>query len=342
MNKPLLICFLILSFFLSPKLLSQEISGKVINPEGEPLTGASVYIDGTTIGDITDGEGDFNFDIKPEINAALIVSFIGYKTLYLENPSTDSPYLFQLEEDVAVMGEVKVYNNPFSRKQLLKAFKKEFIGGRRLQRKCVILNESEIRFRYNPETLTFSAFADVPLEIENQHLGYNITYNLIKFEIQYNKFSLSQDYLKSSIFSGTTQFESLQSTKKIEKRRLKAYQNSSLSFFRALKFDQLEENGFDLYYKSFRTNVKSLMDFQKVGTLTRVKVKQQKRGFNAKNFVAKVDILYDGKERSTVRFFTNNFMIDGYGLYSNFDKILFSGAISEKKMAMILPADYGI
>ncbi|MGM0581579.1 MAG: carboxypeptidase-like regulatory domain-containing protein [Bacteroidota bacterium] len=125
MNKQILILFLFLSLFISYELLSQKISGTVINPAGEPLIGASVYIDGTTIGDITDVNGAFSFKIKPEINAVLIVSFVGYKTLYLNKPSTEKPYTFQLEEDVSVMGEVKVYNNPFSRKQLMKAFKEE-------------------------------------------------------------------------------------------------------------------------------------------------------------------------------------------------------------------------
>ncbi|WP_375579568.1 carboxypeptidase-like regulatory domain-containing protein [Marivirga tractuosa] len=342
MNKQILIIFLFLSLFISFELLSQKISGTVINPSGEPLTGASVYIDGTTIGDITDVNGAFSFKIKPEINAVLIVSFVGYKTLYLNKPSTEKPYTFQLEEDVSVMGEVKVYNNPFSRKQLMKAFKEQFIGDRRLQRECIILNEEDIRFRYNPESLIFSAFADQPLEIENLYLGYNITYNLIKFEVQFKDFSLKEDLIKSSLFSGTTQFKPLLSSKRVEKRRMKAYQNSSLSFFRALKASKLDENGFRLYHNGYRTSAKNLMDFQEVGTITKIKVKQQKRGFNGKNFVARFDILFNGKERSSVSFYTSNFMIDGYGLYSNFDKILFSGAISEKKMAMILPADFGM
>lgn len=340
MNKRILT--LLLLFFFSFNLLSQEISGKVIDHKGEPLIGATIYIDGTTIGDVTDVNGAFSFEIKPEINAILIVSFVGYKTLYLENPSTNEPYLFKLEEDISVLSEVKVYNNPFSRKQLMKAFKDQFIGDRRLQRKCIISNADDIRFRYDPETLTFSAFADQPLEIENQYLGYKITYNLINFEVKYMDFSLKRNFIKSSLFSGTTQFTPLQASKKIEKRRLKAYQNSSLSFFRALKAGELEENGFHLYHKSYRTSAKSLMNFQEVGSITEVKVKQQKKGFNGKDFVARFDILYNGKERSALSFYTNKFMIDSYGLYSNFNKILFSGAISKKKMAMILPADFGL
>lgn len=342
MKKYLYILLLFPCLFTSFSVLSQEVTGKVIDLEGAPITGASVYIDGTTIGDVTDNKGEFNFDIKPEINAILIVSFVGYKKIYVENPSTLVPYIFHLEEDVSVMREVKVYNNPFSRKEMMKAFKAQFIGDRREQRNCIIVNEDNIRFRYNPESLTFFAFADKPLDIENQYLGYNITYNLIKFEVKYLDFSLNKKSIKSSLFSGTTQFEPISSNKKYDKRRLKAYENSSLSFFRALKSGELDENGYQLYHKGYRTSVQKLLDLQEVGVLTNVIIKEQQRGFNSKDFVAKFDILYKGKERSALSFFTKKFMIDGYGLYSNFDKILFSGAISEKKMAMILPADYGI
>jgi hypothetical protein len=342
MKKHLLILFLSPFFLLSSKVFSQQISGKVTDFAGESLIGASVYIDGTTIGDVTNVDGKFSFEIKTEINSALIVSFVGYKTLYIDKPSTGKPYLFQLEEDIAEMGEIKVYNNPFTRKQLMKAFKAEFIGDSRLQRKCIIINEDQVRFRYNPESLTFSAFADSPLEIENQYLGYRITYDLIKFDVKYIDFSLNKKDIKSTVYLGTTQFKPMQSTKRVEKRRMKAYQNSPLSFFRALKNNKLEENGFHLYHKGYRVREHHLMEFEEVETLTKVTVKQQKRGFNGEGFVGYFDILHDGKERSGLSFYTTDFMIDSYGLYSNFEKILFSGTMSEKKMAMILPADYGM
>ncbi|SMG43553.1 CarboxypepD_reg-like domain-containing protein [Marivirga sericea] len=342
MTKKSLILLFFSTIFLPSSLLSQEISGRVLNIEGDPLIGASVYFDGTTIGDVTDAKGSFSFEVKAEINAILIVSYVGYKTRYLESPSTGKPYLFKLEEDVSVMGEVVVFNNPFSRKQLLKAFKEQFIGNKRLQKKCIIKNEEDIRFKYDPKSLTFSAISDKALEIENYYLGYDITYNLIKFEVQYRDFSLMETLIKSSVFSGTTQFKSMKSTEEIEERRHEAYQNSSLSFFRALKTGRLEQNGFHLYYKGYRTSEDSLMDFQLVGPLMEVTVKQQKRGFNPKEYVGGFDILYKGKKRSSISFYTTDFRIDAYGLYSNFDKILFSGAISEKKMAMILPADYSL
>ncbi len=321
---------------------AQQIEGRVTDQNGEPLTGASVYIDGTTQGDVTDLSGQFTFDFKPRLNAILVVSFVGYKKVYVNNPQVEQPYLFKLEEDVSVMGEVVVYSIPFNRKQMMKAFKAQFIGSKALQRKCAILNESDIKFRYNPQTLTFTAQTEKPIELRNEYLGYKVKYDLISFEIKYRNFSLNNEEIKFSVFSGTTQFDTLVGNNKIEKRRLKAYENSTMSFFRALKNDKLKENGYQLYFKRFPVAPSRIMRFENVDNITKVKVEKQINGLNPKGFVAKLDILYKKNKRSSVTFFTTNFFIDQYGMYSNFNEILFSGEIATKKMALILPADYGL
>ncbi|WP_320017933.1 TonB-dependent receptor [Labilibaculum manganireducens] len=58
--------------------VEKKVSGKVIDDQGFPVPGASVVIKGTTIGTITDIDG--NYAITSEIGSVLIFSFIGMET----------------------------------------------------------------------------------------------------------------------------------------------------------------------------------------------------------------------------------------------------------------------
>jgi len=54
-----------------------KISGKVLDENGSPMPGVNVQIEGTTLGTLTDGNGNYSLD-KPRDNVVLIFSFIGY------------------------------------------------------------------------------------------------------------------------------------------------------------------------------------------------------------------------------------------------------------------------
>lgn len=58
----------------------KEISGKVTDTSGEPLPGATVMVKGTTIGTVTDANGNFSLRI-PANAQTLQISFVGMKTV---------------------------------------------------------------------------------------------------------------------------------------------------------------------------------------------------------------------------------------------------------------------
>ncbi|WP_339867372.1 TonB-dependent receptor [uncultured Algoriphagus sp.] len=70
------------SFDMNKKLNSGEavvtITGKIVDAEGYPLPGATVTVQGTTRGTVTDGDG--NYTISADEGATLQFSFIGYAT----------------------------------------------------------------------------------------------------------------------------------------------------------------------------------------------------------------------------------------------------------------------
>jgi TonB-linked SusC/RagA family outer membrane protein len=59
--------------------LSLTVKGKVTSEAGEPLPGASILIKGTTIGTITDINGNFTLEV-PTGDETIVVNFIGYKS----------------------------------------------------------------------------------------------------------------------------------------------------------------------------------------------------------------------------------------------------------------------
>ena len=87
-------------------LLEQEIDvkGKVKDASGGPLPGVSVVIKGTTMGTITDFDGNFNLSTVP-INSTLIFSFVGMRTVEIK-VADQSSFNITMEEDAIGIEEV--------------------------------------------------------------------------------------------------------------------------------------------------------------------------------------------------------------------------------------------
>ncbi len=71
----------------SYKLTQNSVRGKVMESSGEPLPGATVIVEGTTIGTVTDFDGNYSITI-PNYSSQLTFSFIGFtpQTLPITNP----------------------------------------------------------------------------------------------------------------------------------------------------------------------------------------------------------------------------------------------------------------
>lgn len=83
----------------------KQVSGVVLDENWEPLPGANVVVQGTTIGTSTDFDGRYNLSI-PNQNAQLEFSYIGFIT---QLKAINSPVInVALEEDNALLEEVVV------------------------------------------------------------------------------------------------------------------------------------------------------------------------------------------------------------------------------------------
>ena len=107
MKKVVLIIFC-LAFVAMQSLNAQvrRISGTVTSSEeGSPIPGASVVVKGTTIGTITDIDGNYALNVPGDANT-LVVSFVGMKTT--EVPITGTTVNIKLTADIIGVDEVIV------------------------------------------------------------------------------------------------------------------------------------------------------------------------------------------------------------------------------------------
>ncbi len=84
---------------------TRKVSGSVTSTKGEPLIGAGVVIKGTTMGTVTNNDG--NYSLAVPANSTLVFSCIGYKTLEVQ-AGTKSTLDIILEDDIDLIDEVVV------------------------------------------------------------------------------------------------------------------------------------------------------------------------------------------------------------------------------------------
>lgn len=103
-NHYLLFVFL----FTSSSLLAQNISGVVSDEDGNTLIGASILVQGTTAGTVTDLDGKFSLDYRGDFPVILEVSYTGFTLQEIEINQATNNLEIQLVEGVMIGQEVIV------------------------------------------------------------------------------------------------------------------------------------------------------------------------------------------------------------------------------------------
>lgn len=114
---------LFLTFFSCFTVLAQNtgtVNGRVIDEQSQlPLEGATVLIEGTTLGVVTNADGYFVIEEVPTQTHNITVSYLGFQSQTLYNFIVKSvgtpPLLFKLEEASDELDEIVVSQNPFKK-----------------------------------------------------------------------------------------------------------------------------------------------------------------------------------------------------------------------------------
>ena len=95
------------------------VKGVVKDSAGNPVTGATVIVDGTTIGATTDLDGSFSVRIGSRTDVRLIVSYLGLKTKEVAVGDPAKFYEVRLENDNMALDEVVVVGYGTQRRSLV-------------------------------------------------------------------------------------------------------------------------------------------------------------------------------------------------------------------------------
>ena len=114
-QKPLVLLFLLWLFPLGA-LAQSIVKGTVSDEAGEPIIGATVKVQGSNEGAITDFDG--NFSVKAASNATLVISYIGYQTV-TANVGGKSTVNVTMKEDNTTLNDVVVIGYGTMKKKLV-------------------------------------------------------------------------------------------------------------------------------------------------------------------------------------------------------------------------------
>ncbi len=102
------ICALALFLLGSLTASAQSVNGTVTDSDtGEPLPGVNILVQGTTVGTITDLNGEYSLTL-PSGNRGLLFSFVGYRDFEVVLPPGVTAFDVEMEEDPLGLDEVVV------------------------------------------------------------------------------------------------------------------------------------------------------------------------------------------------------------------------------------------
>ena len=124
---------LVLLVLITSTCFAQKIIyGRVLDTDNNPLIGAAVYVNNTSIGTTTDDKGQFELTLKNGVHV-IVVSYLGYETLQysLDTEKYEKSIAFKLVEKANVLDEVVISSkkkrmSPEDRAYFLRQFKEIF------------------------------------------------------------------------------------------------------------------------------------------------------------------------------------------------------------------------
>ena len=345
----------------TPSLFSQvyTVEGVVVDHEtGLPVPLATVYINGTSIGTITDTQGNFRLS-QVFLPCELILSHVSYavRSITLRDSAQIKGLQLQLEKKIIQLREATIIRE-ILRNEYLKRFKIWFLGEDYDQYGAEILNDSALLIHVG-ENEDFTVEATEPINVYLPVTGYMMKADLVNFQLRYRKDM--EGYLCSIL--GYYYFEPLDVRSRREQRmlaraRTEAYYNSRMHFCKSLYHNQLLQNGY-LFERSCRpeeaeAGLPGGPDF--VGSygedeygnqrllLTRFICDNFKITYNFNSRNRPVDLTYLQSNPMRVDISGLRFLQDSVYIYPSGripeNSTAFSGSIGKKGVAFMVPEDY--
>jgi CarboxypepD_reg-like domain len=323
------IILVLLAINFSATAYNQSITGTILDKEtNKPVFSSAVFFNGTSVGTLSDKDGNFSLKNLDHSSIPLSVSAIGYYSVSLPSYSTSKPNIIYLRPRLFELNEVIVNDKSHARERRtnLRTFRNVFLGSTGNASACEITNEDDIRFKYSTDNDTLKAFALKPLIIDNQALGYKITYYLEDF-----KFSKPDSIF---LFNGDiifTDYSASQEKKTLyfDRKRKQAYMGSRMHFFRTLWFNELDSAGFRVINSANDTLTYKDLVTQKDN---HTKFLKYKRGI--------LGICYHSEQPETLLTLLRDSVLFDPNGYFEPHRLSWQGQMAQQRIADQLPYDY--
>jgi TonB-dependent SusC/RagA subfamily outer membrane receptor len=335
------------------------VKGRIIDARTyKPLPFATVYMNQTTLGTVTDDKGDFLMNSIPVGRYDLVVSYVGYQpyqTRVIVNDSVAVTVSIKMSASTTNLEEILVRGKKDSKWALLyEKFQNQFFGVSPYTAECKINNPWVLDFTEDSNG-NLIATAALPLEIENLGLGYNITCQLKEFTVGPALYKINGTYRFSEAQTLDATLSELWHT-----RREGVYQGSTRHLLKAIVTGRVQEEGFDLYFdKSNNPEVIRNSNFlNNLNTSivhlspSELQVTSKGIGMYTAKFPARTEVHFLKKDAqpkvyrnvpypvSWLEVSLGQLEISAEGVVMNPNRLTVAGAMGEAHISELLPLDY--
>jgi hypothetical protein len=207
----------------------------------EPLGGASVFCQNTTLGTATDKQGEFSLALKSG-GYDVIFTYTGYKTHQVRVTGDVAKMEILMVKEDKSLGEVVIKSSNEVKDGWAKYgsfFLENFIGSTPYAAQTTLKNPEVLHFYLLKKSNKLRVLATEPLQIVNNALGYNLRYQLDSFVYYY-----ATDINSYRGYCLYTEMEGSDSLKRMwTANRVKAYYGSKLQFMRSYYDSTIKEDG---------------------------------------------------------------------------------------------------
>lgn len=272
----------ILSFTVQAQV---QISGNVHDQNGTTLSGAHVFLNGTTHGTLTNKEGTFKITKVPEGVYQLVVKFLGYKDFItqINTSSANEPLQIVLQEDVYDLEEITVISDRKQWQERFDIFRDHFLGTSKNAENSKILNPEVVSFNKDPDTGILTAEASNRLRIENDALGYRIEFYLKQFS--YDSKNGASSYFGFPIFTEMSS-NRRRTNRRWNRNREKTYKGSFEHFISTLINKNYYQSGYEIRAE-MRKSSKEIAKDSSLSAEINANYHQQKNIFGGARYLSK-------------------------------------------------------
>lgn len=223
-----------------------ELAGEIVDADtGEPIFGANIFIENTTIGAVSDPDGKYVLTGTFGEYSRIVTTHIAYKSKTL-TVNGRKVVNFSLRPKVRELNTVEVERKKDRKWQrFYSRFERAFIGTSQNSKSVEVKNPWVIEFTKS-DAEGLNGYASDLLEIENRATGYQIKFLLESFKLSVNETIYKGRPLFIPLEAGTPDEE-----KAWQEAREKTYNGSRQHFLYALAQGKVTEEGFKLYRSDF-------------------------------------------------------------------------------------------